>query len=250
MARLAAFLRTYVAQNQVTGGPLWQKLAVIIDDSGSPGEGEHKIVDYIRNWRRSSDYSPDVVHAICGQDADLIMLGLSLHEPRVIILRDRASPPKKGKGKSGAEHDGKNEKGLDYLRIDRLRQYLLYEFGASLGQPGALPFPFDIEMVLNDFIFLCFLVGNDFLPHLPSLAIREGGEFQARALVEYSNSSFYNLLTVVCCRTRPCFVPLQAHVTFARWVHNQRQWCGLSPLWKDHCAHWARGIQHLPEKGN
>ena len=37
-----------------------------------------------------------------------------------------------------------------------------------------LPFEYSLESLIDDWILLGFLVGNDFLPHLPHLHINKG----------------------------------------------------------------------------
>ncbi|KAF1740714.1 LOW QUALITY PROTEIN: hypothetical protein MXB_4571 [Myxobolus squamalis] len=103
MSDLTKYLQEYISM-KLKSAPAWQDLLIILSDSRVPGEGEHKIMDFIRKQRgisAKSSYDPNMVHCIYGADADLIMLGfailylitgLSTHEPNFLIIREEFRP--------------------------------------------------------------------------------------------------------------------------------------------------------------
>ncbi|CCH58733.1 hypothetical protein TBLA_0A09480 [Henningerozyma blattae CBS 6284] len=179
MDKLAAALRYWISFKLATDLG-WKNLQVIISDATVPGEGEHKIMNFVRAQRGDPEYNPNTTHCIYGLDADLIFLGLATHEPHFKILREDVFAQdnrKKHKLKDTmnmTEEEKQliskqdSEKPFLWLHLSVLREYL----SAELFVPR-LPFPFDLERAIDDWVFMCFFCGNDFLPHLPSLDVRE-----------------------------------------------------------------------------
>jgi len=65
MHRLANALKYWIAQH-LTQNKEWKDLKVIFSDASVPGEGEHKIMNYIRLQRSSEHHDPNTVHLLYG----------------------------------------------------------------------------------------------------------------------------------------------------------------------------------------
>jgi 5'-3' exonuclease len=123
-------------------------IQVIFSSEKCAGEGEHKLVKYVRDHGVK-----DESFMIQGMDADLFMLSLATHFPKFHILR---------------ENPYKYENEYYYIDVSSIRENIV---NVLLCEHSLL----DDRIHINDFILMIFLTGNDFLPHIPAIEILEGG---------------------------------------------------------------------------
>ena len=153
MDNLSKYIEWYIRKN-ISSNPVWSHLEIVFSSEKVAGEGEHKIINYIRLCGKQEDS-----YCIHGLDADLIMLALGTHYPNFWILREDMYNPR-------------NEFFVIDIGTTRVELAQLMNWNESKQKSEQEFIP---ESAVNDFIFICFMVGNDFLPHIPSLEIIEGG---------------------------------------------------------------------------
>jgi 5'-3' exoribonuclease 1 len=135
---------------------------IIVSSSKEPGEGEHKLFEYIRDHAAEHANMTTVIY---GLDADLIMLCMShLHISRGIYLY-RETP--------------EFVKSIN-VTLDEKEKYFMDipEFATAIVQhviTSSAPNPTAAKNKVMDYIFMCFMLGNDFMPHFPALNIRTTG---------------------------------------------------------------------------
>jgi 5'-3' exonuclease len=131
----------------------WSKGKNIIYSSYlTPAEGEHKLLQYIRD-NKSKDNS----YVIYGLDADLIFLALSTESDKIFLLREATEFNKK-----------ESKEVLNYVSIRIMRDSIYTTMKKFIEDVDRIK-------IINDFIFMCYFLGNDFLPHIPSLDIQNEG---------------------------------------------------------------------------
>ena len=132
---------------------------IIVSGSNEQGEGEHKLYEKLRK----SDYFNDNV-AVYGLDADLIMLSIFhlKYCNNIYIFRETPEFLKN----SIPIHE-KNDKPEEphFIDIQHLTNSILSEMNCKFKDP----------IRIHDYVFLCFFLGNDFLPHFPAMNIRTHG---------------------------------------------------------------------------
>ena len=130
----------------------------IISDASEPGEGEHKITQYLKHNCQENNLK---MYSIYGLDADLIMLSMVSGISSIHLLRE-------------AVHFGKVDKNtLLLLNIDLLKYHLYEDIYNKIGLIGQIQL--SEQQIISDYIALCFMIGNDFIPNLPGLSIKNNG---------------------------------------------------------------------------
>ena len=153
------------------------------------GEGEHKILEDIRNTQ-----SEDDIYVIYGLDADLFFLSMSSQKKNIYLLREEyhfINGQKNEKMELFDVIDDVAEE-LRYVSIDitkecydikmrhivknKIEHIEHIETHNQIMKPNM-----NTNLILSrtnycsDFVFLCYLLGNDFLPHLPTIDIKKNG---------------------------------------------------------------------------
>jgi 5'-3' exoribonuclease 2 len=193
MKKLNTRMREYC---EVKARVIGNQLAYVYSGSDIPGEGEHKIFEYIRE---NADYHRDTTTLIYGLDADLIMLCLNhLHiSQRIYLYRDTPEFIQSldstlscsdqyyldiPEFACSLEEIMRETKGNGELQ--HKTPYISDHKTVSITSPTTmmmdstdktLKITPEVVAAIDDYIVMTFMLGNDFMPHFPSLNLRTNG---------------------------------------------------------------------------
>ena len=181
MEKLHTHLVDYIKQNRI-------KLNIDYTYSSyhTVGEGEHKILQDIK-LESQNQLNNDDVYVVYGLDADLIFLSLASKKDKIYLLREETFF-------RSVNHFEKEEvidivkdvsEDLNYVSMDETKKCINDQMRYLINKKldfDELENEFKYENVnidtidfIDDFIVICYFIGNDFIPNLPSIEIKNDG---------------------------------------------------------------------------
>ena len=131
--------------NKLNSEKKYKYIKSILSDSHNEGEGEYKIYNYMTKNKITKDT------IIYGLDADLIMLSL-LNDTNIHLLREPLFL------------EMSNNEPFLYVSINKLKESIKLYYNDY--------FPIDKDNLISNYVFLSFLLGNDFVPHISFISIK------------------------------------------------------------------------------
>lgn len=163
------------------------KVKYVYSSYRTPGEGEHKILKDIRRRTYSDDdiirSKDDDIYVIYGLDADLFFLAMASQKKNIYLLREEFHLVQ-GKPVKHEIIDPIDDVAEDmrYVSIDLTKKCyddrimnIIYQKSIEDGHEIFNLDGLDKEDYWNDFVFICYFLGNDFLPHFPSIDVHKSG---------------------------------------------------------------------------
>ena len=126
-----------------------KNIKIIFSTAETPSEGEHKLLQHIRNSNNNYKY------VVYGLDADLIFLSLSANKDNIYLMRE------------SNEINKNNKEIFNLVDIDILKNCIIEQVSDIMSKNDL-----EKDKIIRDFIFICYFLGNDFLPHIPSIDIK------------------------------------------------------------------------------
>lgn len=158
MVRLDTVLTEYTKNNSIE---------TVYSSYKEPGEGEHKILQDIKNCKTTD------CTVVYGLDADLIFLTMSCQKDNMYLLRESHVLSKDNVDKEPIQDITTDvSESLNYISIDGLKECVNSKMSDIITSKID---NIQIPDLTDDFTFICYFLGNDFLPHTPSVSIKSGG---------------------------------------------------------------------------
>ena len=138
----------------------WKDLNVFYSDCCVPGEGEHKIMDFIRYSKEALFFNESTTHCVYSPDADVILLTLALNLRYICIIKEDTTIKPSMSWTATSTYRKLGAPLFELVFINILREYLQSEFEEELRTVKGST----IQQIINDFVLLMAFIGNDFLP--------------------------------------------------------------------------------------
>lgn len=220
MSKLATYLLNQIQNNN-------DETHYVLSSSDFIGEGEHKIMSFIR------DHPGNYVDIIYGLDADLISLALIEHiesNHEIWLLRESQ------KIKDNVHNDSSFPMFL-FVDIAGLAESIHQDLHTYYKWSSSNT---DKKQNIFDYIVLCFTLGNDFIPGLSYLKIKDGGLeklLRTKSTIKSAVLDMSRDKYSVCYKTYMCVLESIKHQEQESLVAQHNKYVGdISTKW--------RGIQN------